>query len=59
MEALVAAAPGLVASFEIEDTGRCSDGWKLRVVLGHEKPSFLQAERIPVEPKSGRGKVAL
>jgi len=59
MDALVAAAPGLVASFEIDETGRCSDGWKLRVVLGHEKPSFLQAERIRVEPKSGRGKVAL
>lgn len=59
MTALVAAAPELVASFEIVETGRCSDDWILRVVLGSEEPSFRPAERIPVEPKSGRGKVAL
>ena len=59
MHALIAVAPELVASFEIEEIGRCSDAWKLRVVLGVHKPSFLPAQRIPNEPKNGRGKVAL
>jgi hypothetical protein len=59
MDALVAAAPGLVVAFEIEETGRCSDGWLLRVRLGNEKPSFLQAERLPAGHKSGRGRVVL
>lgn len=59
MKALVEAAPSLVESFEIVETGRSSDAWKLRVVLGSEKPSFLQPERIAADPKTGRGRVAL
>lgn len=59
MHALIAVAPGLVASFEIEEIGRSSDDWKLRVVVGVEKPSFLPPQRIPNEPKSRRGGVNL
>lgn len=59
MKALVAAAPELISSFEIVETGRSSDGWILRVAHGSEKPSFLQAERLPAAPKRGRGGVAL
>lgn len=59
MRALVAGAPALVSSFEIVETGRCSDTWKLRVVLGSDKPSFLQAERIDLVSKTRRGRVAL
>lgn len=59
MTALVAAAPELVASFEIVETGRCSDGWILRVTLGSSKPSFLPAQPVPVQHKGGRGGLAL
>lgn len=59
MQALIAAAPELIASFEIDKKGRCSDSWMLRVVLGSEKPSFLPAERFTPEKKSGYGRVAL
>jgi len=59
MQALVDAAPSLVASFELEEGSRCSDGWKLRVVLGTEKPSFLPAERIDQGRKTRRGGVSL
>jgi hypothetical protein len=59
MEALIKAAPTLVASFEFDDAARCSDAWMLHVVLGSETPSFLPAERIDLAPKTGRGRVAL
>jgi len=59
MRALIATAPELISSFEIDETGRSSDGWILRVVHGNDKPSFIQAERMPTEPKRGRGGVAL
>lgn len=59
MTALVAAATELVVSFKIVKNGRCSDRWILCVVLGGATPSFLPAQHIPVESKSGRGKVAL
>lgn len=59
MQELIEVAPSLVSSFEIEETGRCSNSWKLKVVLGEEKPSFLPAQRIAAETKSGRGRVAL
>lgn len=61
MQSLVAAAPDLVESFEIDATSRCSDSWKLRVTLGAEKPSFLPATRVvrASSSGSGRGRVAL
>jgi hypothetical protein len=61
MKSLVAAAPTLVETFEIERIGRNSDSWKLRVALGSEKPAFLPAEQSAVEPRGpkGRGRVAL
>ena len=59
LEELVRAAPTLVASFEIDRSSRSSDTWKLRVVLGSEKPAFLPAERIESPKRSGRGRAAL
>ena len=59
MTALVSAAPELVASFKIVEAGRCSDRWILSVELGGKTPSFLPAQHISVQPKTGRGKVAL
>jgi hypothetical protein len=61
MKSLMAAAPMLIESFEIDRTGRNSDSWKLRVALGSEKPSFLPAEQAAPEQRGpkGRGRVAL
>lgn len=61
MQSLMHFAPTLIASFTIDRTGRCSDGWKLRVVLGSDKPAFLPAETEPIASRTpkGRGRVAL
>lgn len=59
MQAVVQAAPGMVASFEIDDATRNSDSWILRVTLGDQEPSFLPAERVEMTAKTGRGRVAL
>lgn len=59
MEALAVAAPGLVASFNIEKLGRNSDAWELAVVRGAEKPSYLKAESVPAAAPTGRGGVSL
>ncbi len=59
MEALTTAAPNLVSSFEIIQTGRCSDSWRLSVTFGEETPSFLPAERVTSESRTGRSRVAL
>ena len=40
MAELASKVPELVASFEIVRCGRNSDGWKLRIVRGAEKPEF-------------------
>jgi hypothetical protein len=40
MAELANKVPELVASFEIVRSGRNSDGWKLRIVRGNEKPEF-------------------
>ncbi len=40
MAELIKEVPELVASFEIVRSGRNSDGWKLRIVRGAEKPEF-------------------
>lgn len=61
MKALKRAAPTLIASFEVDRTGRCSDSWKLRVVFGCEKPAFLPAEASVTEKQRSkhRSRVAL
>lgn len=59
MESLVETAPELIASFEIADTDRCSDSWKLTVAFGAEKPSFLPAQHLPQPAGNGRGRAAL
>lgn len=60
MKALVAGAPGVVASFGIKRPTRDSDSWVLEVVLGVEKPSFQKARPVPAHKTSkGAGRVNL
>ena len=46
MAELASKVPEIIASFEIVRLGRNSDGWKLRIVRGSERPEFTV-------PKSG------
>lgn len=58
MAELATRAPELVAAFEVEQSGRNSDGWKLKVVRGPELPEFTMPKHSTPK-KVGRGGVAL
>jgi hypothetical protein len=63
MAELSAVAPELIGEFEIEQTGRSSDGWTLEVIRGSEKPSFTmpgfsRSERALTPPKAANPKGA-
>jgi hypothetical protein len=58
MSELVQLAPELMAGFEIQNVGRDSDGWKLKVLRGPEQPEFTMPRPNEAERKR-RGGVVL
>ena len=54
MDELLTAAPKLFASYSIAKTGRSAELWKLQVVLGDEKPSFLPSKSLPASSANKR-----
>lgn len=54
LDELLTAAPKLFASYSIAKTGRSADLWKLQVVLGEEKPSFLPSKSLPASSANKR-----
>lgn len=61
MAEMVAKVPDLIASFEIIRCGRNSDGWKLRIVRGNEKPEFTMPKAVSKAsgPSNKRSRVCL
>lgn len=55
MAELASKVPELVASFEIVRNGRNSDGWKLRIARGAEKPEFTMP-KATTRTRNGSGK---